>query len=142
MAIKDRTALIAEINTIKNETQKGANTANRIGSALTDIIDSISNSGFATGMDLDNDNFTIQNAGVYFVASSPSNGILFPDASLFGGCEITIVNTADSPANIQQGTSGRPKSLDGNDVTSIMAYSCWKFTAIDGNWYLTNQYSV
>lgn len=141
MSNKTKAELITQAEEIKNETIQGANTANRVGTMFNDLIDSTTSGGGIYAMDLDNDTFAIQNAGVYYVASYPSHGITFPDPVNFDGQIIYVVNTSNENADIiNNGNS--PRSLDNTLQNNVPTQTTFCICSINGKWIIILQYTV
>lgn len=140
MANKTKAELITQADEIKNETQQGANTANRVGTMLNDIIDSTTIGGGVYAMDLDSLPYSIQNGGVYYVINGDIYDIALPTPSEFDGQMVYIINRVGANANFD--SINRPHELDGNMVTSIPNNTTFQCCSINGQWVIILQFSI
>lgn len=97
MAQKTDEELLIEASVIKNETAAGANTANRVGTMLEDIIDSKVNTQNVNSntfiVDLSEGDYTMTSEGIYEFYNCVGNVVNFPDPNDYHGKTIVLINT-------------------------------------------------
>jgi len=128
--------LITEAEIIKNETERGANTAQRIGDMIVNIVDSkVNNEAIVENTvvyNLSSVPYVIETVGTYEF-SNCNQTITFPDPTLFNGKKITIINV-DRYNNIQIANT-LPLWVGSDSVISeLKFYSMFIFVSINGVW--------
>lgn len=128
---KTLTDLITQADQIKNETEKGANTANRIGTMLNDMITSSQLINTADNPPFSN--FDIQTPGVYRI-NSACDAILLPDPSVMTGACLVILNTS---GNVVLFGSIKPINLENTEMGGMGGLSTITMYAVGTNWIYT-----
>jgi hypothetical protein len=128
--------LINEANVIKNETERGANTAQRIGDMIVNIVDSkVNNEAIVENTvvyNLGSVPYIMETVGI-FEFSNCTQTITFPDPTLFNGKKITIINV-DRYNNINI-ASTLPFWLGSDSEISVLGtYSMFNFVSINNKW--------
>lgn len=141
MANKTKAELVTQANEIKNETIRGANTANRVGTMFKDLIDSTTTGGGVYAMDLDNASVIINNAGLYYVATPPSNGINFDDPTNYEGQIIYLVNQTGDIATILD-NGFLPRNMDGTTQDTLGTQTTYIICSFNGRWNIITQFIV
>jgi hypothetical protein len=136
MAQKTDAELLTEAGIIKNEIIEYANSANRVGTMLQNIIDSKPNNtqaGVTTGViNMVSGEYFVLSGGRYNVqGGSLGTTLSFPDPSLSAGQSIVINSVGGSPINVGQ---NRPMNAGGNTYSDLLAYTTYIFYSVNNSW--------